>query len=212
MGLGGLARQGVPEASTEQGEGSKSSALPGWASLLGVPDPARRQEQQKVAADDDRKIRFTISGADKRMTKEDFIREVRKLDAGTRSEVVDKSTAPKEIKALAKQQGPLTAPIIVEQKPSSEAPSVDRRSPPSPPQAGSSSKPDDGPTETPAERRRRLSVLAHQQDDDETPAERRRRQAALGEAATGDVDSDVEEETVTRRGIRFAEEPERGRR
>jgi len=53
--------------------------------------------------EDDRHIRFTIGGVGQRMTKEDFIREMQKLDKGTRQSVVDESNASSNVKNLAKQ-------------------------------------------------------------------------------------------------------------
>lgn len=79
--------------------------------------------------------------------------------------------------------------------------------------------------ETAVERRRRLAVLKSLQgegssasnggggDDTETPAERRRREAALGMGG-GEEDSDDDDTPrvpPARRGIRFADTPERGR-
>lgn len=77
--------------------------------------------------------------------------------------------------------------------------------------------------ETAVERGRRLAVLKGMQgggngngggEDFETPAERRRREAALGMGA-GEEDSDDDDTPrvpPARRGIRFADVPERGRR
>lgn len=78
--------------------------------------------------------------------------------------------------------------------------------------------------ETAVERRRRLAVLKGLQgegsnstaagEDLETPAERRRREAALGMGG-GEEDSDDDDTPrvpPARRGIRFADVPERGRR
>lgn len=86
---------------------------------------------------------------------------------------------------------------------------------------------DDAPSrdvpETAVERRRRLAVLDGLQgegggngggEDGETPAERRRREAALGMGG-GEEDSDDDDTPrvpPARRGIRFADVPERGRR
>lgn len=78
--------------------------------------------------------------------------------------------------------------------------------------------------ETAVERRRRLAVLKGLQgegsqgpaagEDTETPAERRRREAALGMGG-GEEDSDDDDTPrvpPARKGIRFADVPERGRR
>lgn len=84
---------------------------------------------------------------------------------------------------------------------------------------------DDAPSrdvpETAVERRRRLAVLeglradesGNGAEDGETPAERRRREAALGMGG-GEEDSDDDDTPrvpPARRGIRFADVPERGR-
>lgn len=80
--------------------------------------------------------------------------------------------------------------------------------------------------ETAVERRRRLAVLEGLEgngggnggDDSETPAERRRREAALGMQGADDEDEEDSDDDdtprvpPTRRGIRFADVPERGRK
>lgn len=93
--------------------------------------------------------------------------------------------------------------------------------------AGPSEGIDDAP-ETAVERRRRLAVLQSVSDDDdddddsddgndetrETPAERRRREAALGMSSQQAEDSDDDDTPrvpPARRGIRFADVPERRR-
>ncbi|CAM1510214.1 Fc.00g005490.m01.CDS01 [Cosmosporella sp. VM-42] len=224
MGLGGLARpaEKAPEAVAEEGEAStaagKAPAKPAWGRRKSVV-----QEEQQAA--DDKNVRFTIGGVSQRMTKEDFIREVQKLNTRTRKEVVDQSSASNTVKKLAKQDPPPNIPEIAEDSEStdqdpkrSESISPMRlvgqssRSPPKKPTV----KPSEEQGETAIERKRRLAVLASQGDEEETeetPAERRRREAALGMSADNgaDDDSDDEGDLPERRGIRFAE-PERGRK
>jgi len=53
--------------------------------------------------DDDRRIRFKIGGAGKRLTKEDFLKEIQGLDPKARCEIVEESDAPAVMKAMAKQ-------------------------------------------------------------------------------------------------------------
>ena len=53
--------------------------------------------------DDDRRIRFTIDGAGRRLTKEDFLKEIQSLDPKARSEVIAESDAPQAMKAMAKK-------------------------------------------------------------------------------------------------------------
>ena len=203
----------------------KTSSRTNWTRFLGGPDPAALEKNEQEQAADDKKIRFTIGGVGKRMTKEDFIREVQKLDAKTRRQVVDQSSASQGVKFLAKQEpaGPSAAvPRILEQVRSSDDQSALNPSSsvkPRPP------RPLEETGETAAERRRRLAVLSSQSDgaedyrdanhglrddEDETPAERRRREAALGTSGDG-ADSDDEERGASGMRIRFAV-PERGRR
>ena len=53
--------------------------------------------------DDDRRIRFTIGGAGRRLTKDDFLKEVQSLDPKTRCEVIEQSDAPHSMKDLARK-------------------------------------------------------------------------------------------------------------
>jgi hypothetical protein len=53
--------------------------------------------------DDDRRIRFTIGGAGRRLTKEDFLKEIQSLDPKARSEVIAESDAPQAMKLMAKK-------------------------------------------------------------------------------------------------------------
>lgn len=237
MGLGGRAKQNekARETAAESGEASddpatKAQSRSAWTAGLIRIGAAKVQQQQQAA--DDKKVRFTIGGVGQRMTKEDFFREVQKLDAGTRKEVVDQSTASSAIKTIAKQDprrpSQPAIPRIIEQSASSErAPRKRAQSSPMIRKAGESSSsrspstrglhPSEDTGETAVERKRRLAVLAQVDDEDagETPAERRRREAALGMASEGLAESDSDEEgervPPARRGIRFAEPTRQGK-
>lgn len=220
----------------------------------------KKSEAEQAQKEDDRHIRFTIGGVGQRMTKDDFLREMKKLDKSTRKEVVEQSTASQRVKTLAKEDPPTPAPqsakgkVISAPKPvqpvqvqrvkaSEPSSSADtsheslskaparRQSPPSSGDVSPAERrySDDAPShevpETAVEKRRRLAVLKGlegAEDDEETgetPAERRRRAAALG---VTDTDMEEEEEDSddddtprvppARRGIRFADTPERGRK
>jgi len=54
-------------------------------------------------AEDDRHIRFTIGGAGRRLTKEDFLKEIQSLDPKARCEVISESDAPAAMKDLAQK-------------------------------------------------------------------------------------------------------------
>ncbi|PHH85265.1 hypothetical protein CDD83_672 [Cordyceps sp. RAO-2017] len=251
LGLGARSRPGEKSseaAAAEEGRAGettpgKQPARSGWGGFgRGGAEQARKKSfalQQE--ADDDKKIRFTIGGVGQRMTKEDFIREVQKLDVRTRKEVVDHSTASSAVKKLA-QQGPPSrstatpsVPVIREHSSDNSkagsgyfGPQQSGSLSPVPPPTGSSGlsptsrdRPSEIQGETPVERRRRLAVLAGQaeegEDTGETPAERRRRQAALGVTGTEIAEeSDSEDEGTervppARRGIRFAEPQRSGK-
>ncbi|KAF3059475.1 putative Na(+)/H(+) antiporter C3A11.09 [Daldinia childiae] len=247
MGMGGLVKptdKTAPnvEASSEQEPTQTSSIKPVARTKTGVwPGFSRggAAEQRRkdatapaeMSVEDDRGIRFTIGGVGQRMTKDDFLREVRKLDAKTRREVVDQSNADPAVKSMARE-----APIASTAQPQAQAlvhPQISvtqasdstqdaSKSPsrPEPPRGRSPTTDSEQPLtsntpETAVERRRRLAAFASVREDNdlgETPAERRRREAALGVDGGGVEDSDSEDDDTprvppTRRGIRFADSP-----
>jgi sodium/hydrogen antiporter len=120
MGMGGLIKK--PEAAEAAGAATpeapqgraRSDSKPGvsrrptWVEALGGRGGEAQKEKKKVEAEqeqeDDRHIRFTIDGVGQRMTKENFITEMRKLDKSTRKEVIEQSTASERVKTLAKQE------------------------------------------------------------------------------------------------------------
>lgn len=60
--------------------------------------------------DDDRRIRFTIGGAGRRLTKEDFLKEIQSLDPKARCEIVAESDAPEAMKAMAQKDASEESP------------------------------------------------------------------------------------------------------
>ena len=192
------------ESAAEEGQAGPSEAAKppfksGWPGFgpvrrMSMGPNAGKQDDAPDADEDDKKIRFTIGGVGKRMNKEDFIREVQKLDAGPRRDVVDRSTASTGLKNLAKQdlgrgRKPSTSaepgvsirpaqrpnvPIIRETAPQSSASSgessrqAQARTPSISPtrKAKAPAHPSEELSETAVERRRRLAVLAAQGGDD----------------------------------------------
>ncbi|KAI1642242.1 alkali metal cation/H+ antiporter Nha1 C terminus-domain-containing protein [Daldinia loculata] len=247
MGMGGLLKptdKTAPkvEASSEKEPTQTSSTKPGaktktggWPGFSrGGAAEQRRKDATAPAersVEDDRGIRFTIGGVGQRMTKDDFLREVRKLDAKTRREVVDQSSADPAVKSMAReapsesavqpQAQTLVHPqISVTQASDSTRDASKSPSRPEPPRGRSPTTDSEQPPtsntpETAVERRRRLAAFASVREDNdlgETPAERRRREAALGVDNGGAEDSDSEDDDTprvppTRRGIRFADSP-----
>ncbi|EKJ79658.1 hypothetical protein FPSE_00112 [Fusarium pseudograminearum CS3096] len=209
----------------------KPAGKHGWANFGGVfgGNHANEQNNRKKSvaetqAADDKAIRFTIGGVGQRMTKEDFIREVQKLDSRTRKEVVEQSDASQALKKVAKQDLPPETAVKAAKAAEHHAPENRKgRSGSSASAAAPSSpaKPSEQQAETAVERKRRLAALSSQEEEPkeettETPAERRRREAALGVGNQADDSDDEGTERVppNRRGITFADltRPGRGRR
>lgn len=67
----------------------------GFGGNTGVKDAEDDNE------DDDRRIRFTIGGAGRRLTKDDFLREIQSLDPKSRAEIVENSDASAAVKDMA---------------------------------------------------------------------------------------------------------------
>ncbi|KAI1172185.1 alkali metal cation/H+ antiporter Nha1 C terminus-domain-containing protein [Nemania sp. FL0916] len=249
MGMRGLGKPSDKEARPAESSQSGSQATPstsappkrpnpvGWAGFgrSRRGDQGKRDDDQEYAfyenEEDDRRIRFTIGGAGKRMTKEDFLKEVQKLERSNREipdhlrDLVKPAGASKAPPAATSGQGRsrgVSNPEINVTRPS-ESKSPPRPTSPNRGRAATRGAEDlqstDAP-ETAAERRRRLAALAGVQDEDgsedsnETPAERRRREAALRGTGTGPFpeESDSDDDNTPRvppekRGIRFADGP-----
>jgi hypothetical protein len=71
-----------------------------WAGVK----PAEQDEE------DDRHIRFMIGGAGRRLTKEDFLKELQSLDPKARCEIIKESDAPEEMKELARKDASKDVP------------------------------------------------------------------------------------------------------
>ena len=255
MGMGSLVKTGEKSGTaggSVAGEESKATGkIPGWATggfgrttaSDAATEKARKKSVVEEQEEDDRHIRFTINNVGQRMTKEDFIREMQKLEKTKRRDVVEASNASSAVKTLArqdaqpkKQQGQsstqpaargketaVAAPTKLKQPESAAGSSKDSSGEASRSRSISPSDRSDelsrGP-ETDAERRRRVAALkgvggSEQEESGETPAERRRREAALGTSSNA-VDDDSEDDDTPRvpppkRGIRFADVPDRGR-
>lgn len=217
MGMGVFAKavdKSAPESS-KAGEPSTSAA-----------EAAQNQRKKSVVAeeeDDDKHIRFTIGGVGRRMTKEDFIQEIQKLDKPTRREVVDQLRALNNNKSDSQQLQTTHSPAqsgtsrkdhavsatgaATPQQGAEAAAGSHQTSRSSSPQKSQKSKtasdsPSSEAAETEVERRRRLAALQGVGDDGyddeeqgETAAERRRREAALGMAPHGDGEDSDDDDT-----------------
>ncbi|KAL2127789.1 hypothetical protein VTI74DRAFT_10165 [Chaetomium olivicolor] len=203
---------------------AESSAASEGASASGEQRQGKKNVVDEQEEEDDKHIRFTIAGFGRRMTKEDFIQEMQKLDKNTRREVVDKSDASQGLKALAKQdlpqrtggpsttsRKPSTTPAVLptfqitsHHSPSTSQPASTRSASPTKPASPAAETHGNDEAETEVERRRRLAALSGvvgDGDDEhatETAAERRRREAALGMRSHGDEDDSDEDDGTPR--------------
>lgn len=263
MGMGGLVKAGeksgaegdpaTGEESKATGKATSRPAIPAWATGFGrtAGDPtaekARKKSVVEEQEEDDRHIRFTINNVGQRMTKEDFIQTMQKLEKSKRRDVVEASSASSAVKTLArqdaqpkKQQGQSSTQPATQSAARGKETAVSAPIKPKPESAEGSSKDSSGEAsrsssrspfdrsdelsrgapETDAERRRRAAAFkgvggSAQEESGETPAERRRREAALGMSSTVPDDDSEDDDTPRvlppKRGIRFADVPDRGR-
>jgi len=95
----GAGEEATSEKPVRQGMARMGSlANWGFGGKSTEPDTANIRSEEE-----DRHIRFTIGGAGRRLTKDDFLREIQSLDPKSRAEVVRGSDAPHEMKVLAEK-------------------------------------------------------------------------------------------------------------
>jgi len=207
MGMGVFAKAMEKSAAAEAPPAGEASAAAGEATTQ------RPRKKSVVVAEleeeDDRHIRFTIGGFGRRMTKEDFIREIQKLDKPARRE---SEAAPQVPQASGKPDPQLhttdspAAPSAVSRRDHAAAAAAEGR-----PDSRSSS-----PGKAKLSSKKPVPTTGGSEEHGETAAERRRREAALGMAPHGDGEDSDDDDTPrvppSRKSIRFAEAPDRGRK
>lgn len=162
--------------------------------------------------EDDRHIRFTIGGAGRRLTKEDFLKEIQSLDPKARGEIIKESDAPAELKEMAKRDASDHTPGTGRIFGHKGAPSSSRgkgvmkeprrRSPLILESDEEEERPRSRPTTAPKAVVRDPSSSASSGNNFESSAERRRREEAMKgvdeddypRGRSRDVDADDEEE------------------
>ncbi|KAL8934317.1 MAG: hypothetical protein Q9211_005295 [Gyalolechia sp. 1 TL-2023] len=94
---GGLpVRQGLKRMGTWAGMGGKGEASEGGD---GAGESSKRKWKKSSAIDpDDERIRFTVGTSGRRMSKQDFIAEIAKMDPHARVAAVEKSDVPETVK------------------------------------------------------------------------------------------------------------------
>lgn len=87
---------------------NRLGSLAGWG--FGGRNTETAPDSSDNEDDDDRRIRFTIGGAGRRLTKDDFIREIQSLDPKARASIVEESNAPADLKAMARRDASEDSP------------------------------------------------------------------------------------------------------
>lgn len=101
-----MIRQGLTRVGTWTGFAPRKETQVAEGSTTDSPKKPKIAQQE----DDDRRIRFTIGGAGRRMTKEDFLKELQAMDAKTRHEIVAESDAPAAMKDMARKDASDSSP------------------------------------------------------------------------------------------------------
>lgn len=206
------ADSGTTEAGPS-GSGQKHS-FGGWAGFNRSGGAEARKKNvadvpEEESEDDDRKIRFTIAGEGRRMNKDDFLKEVMKLDAKSRHEALEQPGVTEAMKSSARQQaqaGSSSQAAKDKAQPTTEhaSSSTTRAESNSPDRPQKSSE---APKVTRGRSGTTTSVAAHSvagsdglsTETPETDVEKRRRLAALSS-----IQSDSEHETPAERRRREA--------
>lgn len=103
----GLMRQGLSQMGAWTGRAKKDDNTEDLSSA----DAQRKGKKARGNdEDDDRRIRFTLGGSSRRMTKEDFLQEMRQLDPKARAEIIQQSDAPEPMKELARKDASEDSP------------------------------------------------------------------------------------------------------
>ncbi|XMA15336.1 hypothetical protein WAI453_008127 [Rhynchosporium graminicola] len=93
----------------KQGE-SMLGKLTNWGFKGPNAEEEGKRPDSKNEEEDDRHIRFTIGGAGRRLTKDDFLNEIRSLDPKARAAIVETSDAPPAMKDLARKDASAESP------------------------------------------------------------------------------------------------------
>ena len=101
------ARQGLQRLGTWTGLGNKPHAAGGDTETGNEkPESSSRFSRRKTALvdEDDDRIRFTVSTGGRRMSKQDFIKQIQSLDPKARADVVKDSDVPESLKREAHEE------------------------------------------------------------------------------------------------------------
>ena len=89
-------RQGLKRMGTWAGLGAKG-AVP-ESGTEGHPSGQQKKRKQSVVDPDDDRIRFTVGTGGRRMSKQDFIQQIQRMDPKARMQTVEESDVPESVK------------------------------------------------------------------------------------------------------------------
>ena len=89
-------RQGLKRMSTWAGMGGKEAEAE--TATEGESSAQPKKRKQSVVDPDDDRIRFTVGSGGRRMSKQDFIRQIQEMDPKARIETVEQSDVPEAVK------------------------------------------------------------------------------------------------------------------
>lgn len=177
-------------------DGKVEAGAAGPSTRAGSP-PAGPADNRNRTQDDDERLRFTISAGGRRMSKAEFIDQIRQMDPKVRARVVENSDAPEAVKREARKDArehaagrdQATVPVVPEQREEEHRQSTAGLHPVESHEDGDMKLVDSNNQEVPfhdvsAELRR------YQMGTGETAAERRRREALQQQSPEEDSEDD----------------------
>jgi len=133
-------RQGLKRMTTWTGFGKGEGASEGPATAEASGQPSRqsaKKRKQSVIDEDDERIRFTVGSGGRRMSRQDFIREIQQLDPKARSEVIQESDVPEAVKEEVLQDAIQQSSLLKKSPPAAKRQSSRRSTPPPQPRIDS---------------------------------------------------------------------------
>ncbi|KFY42791.1 hypothetical protein V494_02238, partial [Pseudogymnoascus sp. VKM F-4513 (FW-928)] len=111
-GEGTVAQEGESSEAQQTGQSKLIQGLNKWSGFNAIKDTQIFDsfKENKDDYKDDEHIRFTIGSAGRRLTKEDFLNEIRSLDPKGRAAIIEKTDAPPAMKDLARRDADASIP------------------------------------------------------------------------------------------------------
>ena len=132
---GTAVRQGLKRMTTWSGMGKGEVVPQGNATSESSGQSSKqsaKKRKQSVIDEDDERIRFTVGSGGRRLSRQDFIREIQQLDPKARCEVVQESDIPEAVKEEVRQDAAQESWLPERPRPVAKRNGTSHRSPPPP--------------------------------------------------------------------------------